>query len=589
MKKSSLLFLILLIQAFLASGQGIIINSGAQIEMAGSPYLVINDGGLTINGTYTKATEEIFFTGTSADSLNGPLLDAYNITFSNTGGIKTNVDTLICQNVTINSGSLFTLSAGKFLTVNNSLSNNEGLSGLRLKSDENASASVISTSTGVLATVEKYLKADKWYIVSSPVSGQTISGFLANNDSIPHGPGIRGMTIYAESLGSWGSFFSNSEAGSLDPGEGYLVRTSLDTLIYFEGSLNNIAVNSFPISRNTSGWNSIGNPFSSSIMISESADPVNNFITVNSNEFDSEHVAVYVWDEQSGYLNKNRNDFVALNLLSDTAHLKPGQGFMVKASAGGGSLDFSTAMRDHHNQTAFSKKSGRKSPKSQVKLTISDEENTATTKIYFVQNATAGLDPGYDAGLFGGLKDFKLYTQLAGGGTDTKFMIQALPDIIPARFSIPVGIECDGNSSIRFTAQSIALPEGMEIILEDKQRKIFTDLKPAGSFYKRDFPDGSYGTGNFVLHSYDPRSLDSEVTDYSQLKIYEANKSLIIKGKVEENTFLRIYDLLGHEVQQEILQNDLVNTINVSQLKKSIYIIQIIGRENSYSQKLFIN
>ena len=584
------LFNIILLQFFtlLLYSQGIVITSGIEIEFAGNPYFIIRDGGLVNNGVYTKASEELMFTGSVADSINGEKIDAHNISIINSGGIKTKADTIISYDLDIGASSSFTLEPTKFVSVSNALTNSAGVSGLTLKADNTGSSSLISTSSGVSATVQRFMRGDRWYIVSSSTPGQSIINFLANNDSIPHAPSFRAMTFYDETLGRWADYLTDTSPGNMDAGEGFLVRTTKDTVLYFEGTIQNSTVSGYSLAYTTRGWHSVGNPFSSSLMIAEAADLSNNFLSINLDELDPEYVAIYVWDEQANYSNKNRNDFVALNLLSDTAYLQPGQGFLLKANSSGSSIDFTRAMRIHYNQTIFTKKSSRKSTKSQIKLHVSNATSEASTHFYFVDYATSFLDPGYDAGLYGALSNFSLYSHLVNNNGN-KFMIQALSNSEFHSISIPLGFDCTEESTVSFRAETNYLGFEGEVILEDRELNIFTNLKKPTLKYSVDIPAGTEGTGRFYLHTYDPRTLGIEgFESLSNLQIYSVEKEILIKGNIPENSNFYIYDLMGRSLKIINLPADSNTSVQVPNLSTGVYIVRISDGKSEETQRVFI-
>jgi Secretion system C-terminal sorting domain len=115
--------------------QGLIITSGTNLVANGNVQLVLNDGGITNNGTFTKSTSTFIFTGSSANSFiaGSSTTDFYNLTINkSTFGLTLNsqiavsnlldmisVDSLFLNNYTINlgtTGSLNGESATKRIT-----------------------------------------------------------------------------------------------------------------------------------------------------------------------------------------------------------------------------------------------------------------------------------------------------------------------------------------------------------------------------------------------------------------------------------------------------------------------------------------
>ncbi|MCF8307351.1 MAG: T9SS type A sorting domain-containing protein, partial [Ignavibacteriales bacterium] len=264
--------------------------------------------------------------------------------------------------------------------------------------------------------------------------------------------------------------------------------------------------------------------------------------------------------------------------------LQAGQGFMVKSAEGGSPIYFNANMRNH-GAPVYYKKSF--SEKSQINLYASNPEYEALTQFYFLDNAKNGLDPGYDAGLYGGLENFKLYSQLVeDNGTD--FMIQALPNSEFNSISISIGFDCTDTSFVSFRAESFSYPYEAEIILEDRELNIFTDLKSAGSGYSVNLTEKTSGTGRFYLHTFDPNTVGTDNQGKSKLTIYSVEKEIFIKGEIPENSTLYIFDLMGRAVKIFDLEADLNPSLKVPELMTGIYILRINNGIMEESQRLFL-
>jgi hypothetical protein len=161
------------------SGQHIKINSGAYLKNSGTAYLIINNADLINNGTYVRSTETVKFSGTVAKVISGSSnIDMYNLLVSNPAGITTQLGLLTTNNLTVATGSRFTIDPAKTVTVNGTLTNSAGNTGFILRSDITGTASLLHNTTTVPATVQRYFSgtAEVWHLLSPPVSGQSISG-----------------------------------------------------------------------------------------------------------------------------------------------------------------------------------------------------------------------------------------------------------------------------------------------------------------------------------------------------------------------------------------------------------------------------
>ena len=177
-----------------------------------------------------------------------------------------NITDAACSNMTIQSGAVLTIPAGKALTVSGTLTNNS-TGGVVLQSDGTGTGSLImgaSAGSGS-ATAARYMTTDAWHLVAPPLSGQTISGFLAANSNIPEKTGVRGMMDYNPAANVWNSFFTGATAGSLAMGNGYGMRTATSSAVTFTGqpSTGHITLTGLTSDK----WNCVGNPYTSALAV----------------------------------------------------------------------------------------------------------------------------------------------------------------------------------------------------------------------------------------------------------------------------------------------------------------------------------
>ncbi len=420
--------------------------------------------------------------------------------------------------LTINSGGCLTVKPGGSITADGEIINNAGHEGLVVESSEEGTGSLILSESGnndnVEATVQRFIKGNAWYIVSPPVAGQSISGFILNDDNdIPYNPsgGYYAITHYDENHpdynnGYWADYYPGDKEGDLESGKSYLVRRRDDGVLTFEGTLLN-SNQGVEISDEKSGWNSIGNPFSSSLR----ARGENSFLEMNAEHFeetDPFYAGLYIYDHNQPdhyriLNNSNHSEPENSEEKSiDQDYIKPGQGFIVKAAEGGGNVQFTSEMRAHKHKEEdgiiFKSLKSDKEPWPTVILAAYDESREASTVITFNENMSKGLDVTYDAGLFGGDPDFRLYTRLVEGDSGVDLAIQCLPDHGFEDMVIPVGIDYPEGGEVAFSTHVFTLPSGVEAVLEDRELDVFTELE--GEDYNVNLSPGTEGAGRFFLH-----------------------------------------------------------------------------------------
>ena len=123
-----------LITVFSVAGAQSINNSGARITASGDSYWVVDGGNFTL-----------------------------------TGSGSANPDNL--ANLRITDDASLTLTAGSSLTVTGTVTNDAGTTGLVIKSDATGDASY--RGPAAQSTVERYLTASAWHLLSSPVAAAT--------------------------------------------------------------------------------------------------------------------------------------------------------------------------------------------------------------------------------------------------------------------------------------------------------------------------------------------------------------------------------------------------------------------------------
>ena len=505
-----------------------------------------------------------------------------NLVISNGAELTVNSD----RRLTIRSGGRLTVQPGGKLTSTGTLVNNAGTSGLVVASNATVSGSVIQNSSGIQATVQGYVTGAQWHIISSPVSGQSINGFMNNaeNNISLNSNGFYAMTHYDENRysgsGGWSSYYTSSTSGNMGIGIGYLARRGDSNPLSFAGQLSYSSV-SIPITRDGHGWNAIGNPFPSAIGITIDASTASKFLDNNAGQLDDYYAGVYIYDPAT-------NDYQIINNSPGSqSHLPAGQGFIVKSKIGGGNITFSTGMRIHDITSRL--KSASYSPWHLVRLKVSSENRSANTLIAFNSYMTRGLDPTYDGGQFGADAGFRLYTRLLEDGNDINFAIQALPDDFYEDMVIPVGFDFSEGGNVTFTAEELQFPEGVSAILEDRVLAEFTDLTKNN--YTVTLAENSTGPGRFFLHTgilITDVDETQNISDENHVMIYAFDREVFIIGEAGKNSYATIVDLMGRTVKKVKLENSDRNSFRVDELARGVYLVRVTGAVNQ-SKRVYID
>ncbi len=463
---------------------------------------------------------------------------------------------------------------------------------LIINSDATSNGSLIvsGSSTGYI-TYNRYLTGvDIWHLISSPVGGQDINEFVVTNVATNAVAAIApkyGLASYNNTTPGWNHYSTAAGtndiagAGNFIAGKGYEVLRTSDGTLSFTGTVatDNVSIG---ITKSTSGWNLVGNPFPSAINGNSPANASNNFLTVNAAAIDANYLALYVWDAAtSSYLTVNHT------YSGNTAfHVAPGQAFFVYSPDVGSTISFNEAMQTHQTGDIF--KSGKIANPS-IKLIVERSQGTSSTNIKYIDNTTTGLDPGYDAGRFsGGDNSFAVYTHLVGDETNTvDFDIQCLPandfDQI-----IPVGLNAPENTEVVFRAETINLPSDVQVFLEDKATGTFTALQVPGSFYSILINAKTEGTGRFYLHTKSAATEIEPLSGNNDFSIIPRpqNNTIRVIGAFGKNSSIAVYDLAGRKLIYRKLNTSTINDVEMDGLISGVYLITISSSTQKVSKKI---
>lgn len=484
------------------------------------------------------------------------------------------------KNLGIRSGGTLTIKSGNTLTVSGNITNAAGANGLVIQSDASNTGSLIvsGSNSSEDVTIERYMygASTGWHLIGVPVIGQSVNEMATSaSNSISTSNNQYGLGFYDESIDTWTTYTSSTAPGaaSLIPGMGYEINRSVDGDLDFVGTLSSTQVD-ISVTRDRSGWNVVGNPYPCALYANSAADGTNNFITINSAALDDSFEAIYIWNASS-------SEYEVINQSSGATYIPSGQGFFIKSKVGGGTISFTPAMRVHQTGSSF-KSTDLFQPK--ITLTIDDGFNQNSTQIKFIDGCSLGLDPGYDAGMYHGIKsDLELYTRIENDSI--AYDLQCLPNISNQDFIIPIEIESKNNHAIRFSLQIEDFPEGYHVYLEDKNKASLTKLGALGEEYKANISN-AISQDRFYLKVSKRDLLEQNININQQdLKIItDYNSGLIrIEGLYNSTAQIQIHDISGRIILSQEING---NIVNASQLKPGIYLVSIIENGIRRTEKI---
>jgi len=412
-----------------------------------------------------------------------------------------------------------------------------------------------------------------WYLMASPVVGEEYNDAYVTANDIASNGSNRAIASYLTSSDSW-DYMQGGESSTFNTGQGYSIKKGTSTGdVSFTGTLNvdNAGVD-VVLSADGNRFNLLGNPYTSYLA---SATFLNDETSI------SDTKTLWVWNQTL-----STNGAYEVKTLGDAFTIAPGQGFFVQANAGGGTFNFDESNQAHNSTDTFQRNS---SSRTEIKLNITDGSIHNFGKIYYEENATTGLDIGYEGELFSGTSNpFTIYTHLVENSEGNNYQIQSLPINDIEGMVVPIGVHASSGMEISVSAEALNLPIGIDVYLEDKDNNSFTKLNDIGAVYTTSLSSDLHGTGRFFLHtSSSALSTPSEILN--RISIYTSSvNNLRITGLQEEDVTLKGYNILGEQILTTSFRGNGVNDIELPNLKAGIYIFQLETSLGQLNKKIIL-
>ena len=490
--------------------------------------------------------------------------------------ITIDIDDLEIDDLVLENNATLRIPKNKAILINNQFDSNGNLE-LGSDADDSGVLLVNGKTTGNITYKRGGLLANKWSIVTPPVSGQKIKAFIENTDNnirvntVPD-PNRYAVAYYDDSKPAgtrWVYYTENVTASEeFTTGKSYSMSRATDGEVTFTGTLT---VNDLKRTLVAGQWNAIGNPFTTYYPANKNSN--SSFLKDNFAVLDDLYKSLYIWDNAQG-------KYVAVTEISEVAKsLPPGQGFFIKLKSDENEIQFHKDKRSTKpatGNTTFEKNNTNTS----IFLKATSNKTTVTTEIKFFDNATAGFDAGYDIGNFQS-SGLDIYTKLPESENKTSFTIQSLPNYNDLK--IPLGIQGKKGDNITITTENINLPTEINVYLEDTKNHSFINLTDKNARYQFTLDNDLDDVGRFYIHTSNNvlSTIDGTI---SNLRIFTSNKKLIMQG-LEQNADVKIFSLLG----KEVLHQKSIKEISLSAFSKGVYFVKIKSDITNFSKKIIID
>lgn len=434
--------------------------------------------------------------------------------------------------------------------------------------------------TGIV-TYKRSLVTDNWYLVSSPVSGETIENLIANHTfATGTGGGRIGLAPYDNFETTGGLRWDYQVITSTGPvlkGIGYSVKLNAPGDVSFTGTLHTddvpIALTQGTLSGGND-FNLIGNPYTAYINSGT-------FLTeegINNSNITS--ATLWLWNQGVG-----PSGAYEAKIAADNFKIAPGQSFFVEANSGN-NVTFTEAMQSHQATETFQ----RSKPKIEVHLFVNDKNyNSRHLKIYYTNQATRGFDNGFDGELFRGFSNpFAIYSQLISNNNGKNYQIQSLPDSDIETTIIPIGVDAIAGKEITFSSETLNLPSKLKVFLEDRKTNTFARLDKGKSNYKVTLTQNLNGVGRFYLHLAQS-ALSSNNFILNTVSIYKTDATTLkVAGLPIGKTNLSLFSTIGKQVYSTTFESNGIKNISLPKLQTGVYFVKVQTGSGKINKKIIL-
>ena len=501
---------------------------------------------------------------TAANWDNGVPADTSLVIIPSASAVTVDVATAELFDLSLKTGAALTLPASGALTVNGGLFNHAGAAGITVQSTATGNGSLIVKGyAGDSVTAQCYVTAAHWHSFATAVSGQTTSDLFLN-----HSPDVW-LLQYNETTNDY--TYISSLTQDLGDMQGWMLWLggNTDHTFTFAGPLRSGTLgsdNNMIRTSDTTGYNFVGNPFTSAIDWDTSGwtkTNLNNAIYVYNHNGTTSHWATYV----NGAGVDGGSRYIAMN-----------QGFFVQVANGSGAypeygtLKMTKDVCVHNNVQFFKNSQDVKEVGEIIRLQVTQDSLSDETVIRIHPQATAGFDGEWDAHKLTSFGDNNLAIfSSANGG-------MAINSVPPGTETIP--IDFAGPNAAQMTVSLTECDHFDHVFLTDNSQNITVDLKeePYTFVYR------NYIHNRFYIHfTLTGEKEQPQVSGFDVFAVH--HKINIINNNGAEPVSVTVYNLLGQKISSG---NYRERYIALPTTGNRYYVVQISGKNTSFTRKVFV-
>lgn len=511
--------------------------------------------------------------------------------------------TATARSITVEDGASLTVNSGATLHIANNVIADAGAT-VTIQNNAALVQDADTNNSGLVTVVKDSnpLYRLDYTMWSSPVDGQELLNFSPNTITTR-------FYEYGFSEAYNGEFYLLvSPNTNFEAAKGYLIRmpdtnpmagyaggtASMPYTGNFTGTPNNGEVT---IAASVAGnrYTAVGNPYPSPISVAD-------FYEANSNTLNPGS-AIYLWRKRN---NADAPSYATLNKVAYVANtaegggseqagfyttetpgdwiLSQGQGFIVKTaeSPAVSNITFNNSMRRpasaNGSQPFF--RQGQNNM-SRVWLNITGAQNKfAQAAIVYTDEATLGLDYGYDGQLLNDSATISLYTL----GADTNLAIQARPaftntDVVPVGYNV----DSAGEYTIAIDHADGTFTQGQAVYLKDNFLGTTTNITNGYTFTTE---AGTFNNRFEIVYTTDALSTNNPALTANNVIIYKDGATLNINTGIAQMTNVTIYDIRGRALYNQQGINNTTAIVTGLQPQQEMLIVEIDTAGGKVSRKV---
>ncbi len=490
-----------------------------------------------------------------------------------------------CMDLTIEENGVVTLLAGATLNITNDLTNNGEIV---LKSTPDAVSALnvpVDNADSGTGSIELPVKANQWYRFGQPFVSPTGLMYDAGNAT---------SWVY-RSTTNWQRITSNT--ASIHPMEGIMALYESDQTLSFTGELNTGPKHwEIPYGR---GYYLFANPYPSSIKW-DIDDVEYTGVSISDNLSATIYYRVYAGSQVGDYM-ITYNGFTGLSVIEDgesypggytsqnVGTISPLQSVWVMVEdANNATIDLSNKARVSDNSLPL-KSASSQDDRQVIRMVQSNEFISDVAVIYFDEAFDAGLERSDSEKMFNSSKKVpEIFTRFG----DKNLCMNGLPALGTDGASIPLSVKNQMEGTVEISASLDEFSDQYDVILEDTETGIFTDLRQENSYSYTAEPGTVHD--RFVLHIEPVSEVPTNIFDgdrgqsekilisgHNEFALVQIPEKLLREGGAE----IKLMDMNGRQINQ---LDDVRATETRLQLPENsgVYIISVQVNDQDVSAKV---